>query len=90
MVVGIKYCGGCNPAFDRVKLAGKLIKFFDGQVTFESAVNGETYDFLLVICGCGRQCANHSEIETKHEKLILAGEQSYDEAREAIENVLKR
>ena len=41
MKIGIKYCGGCNPRYDRSQEVEKLKKKFS-QHTFTSAV----YNFL--------------------------------------------
>lgn len=57
MRVGVKYCGGCNPRYDRVALVHRLMEE-QPQDYFEPAVPGEMYDLLLVICGCQAQCAD--------------------------------
>lgn len=57
MRIGVKYCGGCNPRYDRVALVDR-IKEQHREDTFEWAVPGVCYDQLLVVCGCSAQCAD--------------------------------
>ncbi len=57
MIIGIKYCGGCNPLYNRKKLAEKIAEMYD-EHTFEHASKGAAYDILLVINGCARACAD--------------------------------
>ena len=57
MRIGVKYCGGCNPRYDRVALVHRLMEERP-EDRFEAAVPGEVYDQLLVVCGCLSQCAD--------------------------------
>lgn len=57
MIVGIKYCGGCNPRYDRVAAARRLEAAFPG-LTFTPARPGAGIDVLLVLCGCTARCAD--------------------------------
>jgi len=61
MKIGVKYCGGCNPRYERGK-ALEVIKnqFIDG-VSFDHAKEDMTYDVLLVIGGCTNCCASYEE-----------------------------
>lgn len=57
MKIGVKYCGGCNPSFDRVQFV-KLLKKEFADTTFETVERNKNYDLIIVICGCVRACAN--------------------------------
>ena len=46
---------------------------------FLPARASETYDALLVICGCRAQCADTSEINVRKGKLIVTEELYLDE-----------
>lgn len=63
----VKYCGGCNPRFDRVELVLRLEAAL-GQ-SLQPARLGEPYDELYVICGCSARCADTSALRFK--SLIL-------------------
>ncbi len=58
MRCAVKYCGGCNPRFDRRQLALRLEAALG--MPFESLRAGEHYDVLYVICGCTARCADVS------------------------------
>ncbi len=66
MKVGIKYCGGCNPRYDRGRVFRDLKKEYP-EIEFEYAMEGEKYDKLLVIGGCTNNCASF-------EQYIVSGE----------------
>ena len=55
-MIGIKYCGGCNSEFDRVKALKRYSEKFD--INYEYANLNSYYDTLLVICGCYSMCAD--------------------------------
>jgi hypothetical protein len=62
MCVGVKFCGGCNPRYDRMKafetIKGGLEK--DVAIKFEYASEGGAYDALLLLSGCTNRCADLS------------------------------
>ena len=62
MKIGIKYCGGCNPRYDR----GAAVRQFQTQfpeLSCSPARTGEHYDLLLVLCGCTARCAEIAGLE---------------------------
>ena len=54
----IKYCGGCNPTYDRVRLAAELRERVEAGAECEDLRLGH---LLVVICGCARACAGVPE-----------------------------
>ena len=66
MNIGVKYCGGCNPKYDRGALFGRTLKNYP-EHSFEIADETKEYDVLLVICGCERACANTSRYKAGRE-----------------------
>lgn len=65
MNIGVKYCGGCNPHFDRTNVLNKVKKSLKDD-HFEYANENNTYDIFLVINGCSRVCADHSNLKGKN------------------------
>jgi hypothetical protein len=66
--IGVKFCGGCNPGYDRRAAYESVCDYVRAraakervEVNFERAEAGVPYDALLVICGCANRCANVSE-----------------------------
>ncbi len=63
----VKYCGGCNPRYDRVAFVRSLEEKF-GQ-TFTGAQIEQEYDEVYIVCGCFTHCADISNIKAK--KIII-------------------
>lgn len=59
----VKYCGGCNPRFDRVALARRLEEKLGEKLP--AAQIGVHYDEVYVICGCSARCASLPALDTK-------------------------
>ena len=57
--VTIKYCGGCNPDYDRVALVKYIEESLHGKVEFVSAED-ENIDLVLAVEGCKTACADLS------------------------------
>lgn len=55
--VAIKYCGGCNPDFDRVALVKRIEERLIGKVEFVSAED----DITLVVIKIEQDLANSEE-----------------------------
>lgn len=70
MKIGVRFCGGCNPRYDR-GLALEQIRISKPDDEFLHAVEGEEYDMLLVIGGCTNCCAtfDHFHSHTGVEKI---------------------
>ena len=69
MTIGVKFCGGCNPMYDRGKLFEKTKEAYP-DYTFEMADDTRKYEKLLVICGCERACADTSRYDFEREIRI--------------------
>lgn len=78
MKIGIKYCGGCNPRYDRGAFFSRLKKEVEEKNEFEIAVKDTVYDIVIVLCGCTSCCADHSDLEARKEKILVTGEEEYD------------
>lgn len=55
--VGVRYCGGCNPRYDRRAVVERLKGFFP-EVDLVPARSGGAYPAVLVVCGCPSRCAD--------------------------------
>ncbi len=58
MKIGIKYCGGCNPTYDRTDVATKLKLHIGQSDSIEIAKKEIIYDLVVILCGCTSACAN--------------------------------
>ena len=71
--VGIKYCGCCNPDYDRVALVEQIICALKGKVEFVPAQN-EGVEIILAVQGCATACADLSPFKGIEIKLITKAE----------------
>lgn len=67
MKIGIRYCGGCNPSYDRKLYVEKLKHLYTGY-QIEAATETNHYDYLIIVSGCMSCCASFSQFHFK--KLI--------------------
>ena len=67
--VGIKYCGGCNPYYDRVALVKLIESRLRGKVKFV-APDCDHVDLVLVVEGCQTACADLSSFQGKTIHII--------------------
>lgn len=81
--IGIKYCGGCNPYYDRVALVKRIESRLQGNVEFVSAANDDV-DLVLAVEGCNTACADLSSFEGKDIRVITQSE----DADEFIQKIL--
>ena len=68
--IGVRYCGGCNPRYDRVALVKRIGGFFP-EAEFVTAQAGVKYPAVLVVCGCPSRCANVSDLAVPAGRLIF-------------------
>jgi hypothetical protein len=83
--IGIKYCGGCNPLYDRVATAKKLEQKLRGKAVFVSPDN-EELDLILAVQGCSRACADLSPFQGISIQAILRPE----DASKALAHIIER
>lgn len=88
MLCGVKFCGGCNPRFERGKALDDLKEYFKDRITFEYAKEGTVYDVLLVIAGCTNCCASYCEYETRQGNIKLWDGDHIERIIEELESLL--
>lgn len=58
MILAIKYCGGCNPHYERGKMAreltARLTHTHGDQFSYENWSPDKSYELCLVVKGCSR------------------------------------
>lgn len=59
MTIYVKYCGGCNPRFDRAALLAQMESAVPKmEVTHNSQ---QRADAAVIICGCSAACTSREE-----------------------------
>ncbi|QAT43109.1 hypothetical protein [Aminipila luticellarii] len=64
MKCGVRFCGGCNPRYDRGKALKALEEKCKGKTDFVIAEEEVLYDLLLIIGGCSSCCASYEQFIT--------------------------
>jgi hypothetical protein len=55
--IRVKYCGGCNPNYDRVALVKQIEERLRGKASLVGA-DGEGISLVLAVEGCSTACAD--------------------------------
>ena len=88
MTVRVKYCGGCNPRYDRAGLVRRMREDFPGaSVVYDETPSGEEIDVVLVVCGCPVRCASHGELRGLSGKWIVSSPDEYPPLYEELKGV---
>ena len=88
MKCGVRFCGVCNPRYDRGVLYGKIKDDVKGM-DFEYAEEGKSYDCLLVIGGCGGNCAAYDQFDVRGDVVEIWDEDQIDAAEERLRAAMK-
>lgn len=73
----VKYCGGCNPRYDRSKIVQDLEKRYPSIRFISSSYEDKSWDFVLVLSGCTSSCTDYKGLKGKHGKMILKNRDDY-------------
>ena len=77
-LIGIKYCGGCNPHIDRIKLAQTISKKLSSEFILTENQTKEKWNVGILICGCLTACADKPEFKNLTRKWIVVAGNSVD------------
>jgi hypothetical protein len=78
IVIGIKYCGGCNPHIDRKKLVQKISKLLPQEYIFTTHHSSNPWDLGILVCGCLTACADKPDFKNLARKWITVAGNSID------------
>ncbi|MDO5142293.1 MAG: hypothetical protein Q4D31_04665 [Eubacteriales bacterium] len=68
----VKFCGGCNPRYDRGAAYAAVRDALSGVATFSYPETGVRYDVLLIIRGCTGCPYLYEEIDASHRIILTA------------------
>lgn len=88
MRIGIKYCGGCNPRYDRNSIITRLINDYNDLIV-ELVKEKEVYDLVIILCGCTSCCINHQDLNGRYGKVIVSNDKGYVQIQEVINKIKK-
>lgn len=83
--IGVLFCGGCNPTYNRESLYRQLKQHYEPSIIFEFYEEAGEYDLLLIINGCSSECL----INQGHPSPVVCLDSSdLKIATEKIDNIL--
>jgi len=77
-LIGIKYCGGCNPHIDRLRLVQKIGEALSGEYNLTTESFSNPWDTGIMVCGCSSACVDKPEIRKLARQWILVAGKSVD------------
>lgn len=80
--VGLKYCGGCNPAYDRKEIADIIGRQWG--IKLKPYNENEISDVVLIISGCNVDCVNTWEYKSRYGTVLI---NSPEQVQEVIKQI---
>jgi 3-hydroxyacyl-[acyl-carrier-protein] dehydratase len=77
-LIGIKYCGGCDPIIDRKKLVQEIKRLLPPEFILADNKINDQWDIGIVVCGCPTACANMPDVKDLACKWIIVAGNSVD------------
>jgi hypothetical protein len=77
-LIGVKYCGGCNPLINRAKLVQEIEKLLPPEYSLTTNLSSNPWDVGILVCGCPTACADKPEFKNLARKWIIVAGSSVD------------
>lgn len=84
--VGVKYCGGCNPSYDRTELLDALKEAFAKRIEWVSHQE-QSVSAILIIAGCSTSCV-HLDLPGSMPLFRISNETQYPQLVNEINSYL--
>ncbi|MDR2133006.1 MAG: hypothetical protein LBP30_06635 [Clostridiales Family XIII bacterium] len=90
MLCGVKFCGGCNPRYERGKALAAIKERFGENLRFAYAEEGVRCDLLLYIAGCVNRCTALDAYPAGEGVVSLWDEESIGEVCARMDAILRQ
>jgi hypothetical protein len=77
-LIGIKYCGGCNPLIDRQGLVREIEKLLRPGLLLVMEMTTSLCEIGILVCGCPIACADRPDVRGIFEHWIRVGGPTID------------
>ncbi len=71
--IRVKYCGGCNPNYDRVALVKQIEERLNGKAAFV-ATDSNGISVVMAVVGCSIACADVTPFRGLETRIITCPE----------------
>jgi hypothetical protein len=88
--IGIKYCGGCNPKYNRSGFVSGLAAKYKGKIKIEPIKEDVIYDMIIIMNGCSSVCVSISEMKHMGKILSVASEEDFTLIYEEIDKIVSK
>ncbi len=78
IIIGIKFCGGCNPVIDRAKLVQEINRQLSVEFILANNQNNDQWNIGILVCGCLTACADKPDFKNLARKWIVVAGHSVD------------
>jgi 3-hydroxyacyl-[acyl-carrier-protein] dehydratase len=78
LVIGLKFCGGCNPVIDRSALVQEIRKLLSPVCKMETEQSAEPWEKAVLVCGCPTACADKPTLRSLAKQWIRVSGQMID------------
>jgi len=78
MIIGAKYCGGCNPTIDREKLVQEIKTLLPQEFILADNNPHDPWDVGILVCGCLTACAHKPDFKSPVQQWIVVAGNSVD------------
>ncbi len=89
MKAGVKFCGGCNPRYDRGGSFRKMKEHLK-DIEWVTGKKEEICDYWLLICGCQRGCIDAEDFTATQQILKLESPMDFVKAQQQIMDSMKK
>lgn len=88
MTINIRYCGGCNPRYDRKKIVQRIQKAFSLHTLLINSQ--EAADAVVILCGCSSACAVSREDYENPNVFVMWKEEDWYALSDSLERILQK
>jgi 3-hydroxyacyl-[acyl-carrier-protein] dehydratase len=77
-LIGVKYCGGCNPLIERANLVCEIGQKLPPEYSLTTEQYVNPWEMGILICGCPTACADKPVVRDLARKWIIVAGRSID------------
>lgn len=87
--VALRYCGGCNPRYDRSRVVLQLSERFPSVEFVPYVASQVNLLVVLVVCGCVTACASQHDLPECVPRLLISAEEKVEQIQASLLELIK-
>lgn len=89
LTVAVRYCGGCNPRYDRVAFVKELAEACPFAAFVPAGAEPDA-DLALVVCGCSARCAEASDLTGRFGLQTVSAQEELPSVKTILEHIARK